>query len=446
MGGVSEAAWEEFTLEVLGELQWTPLAGADVAPGQGQRETWGDLVIPSRVAAALMRLNPGVPQKYLEQAQAEILRPRSQDALAENYRLHEVLVNGYRGVTYLEADGTERTPTLRLISTHDHENEYLAVNQVTLRDGENERRFDVVLYINGLPVAIIELKRSGDDRVGSQGAHAQLQLYLREFPMAFRTVVLVVASDGATARYGTPFTGFEHFAPWNVDDDGRVIRPGDTPGEEYGGAEEYTSPLGVLLHGLFNTTRFGQLMRGYTAFSERDGVLTKRIAKPHQYFAVTKAVGSTVDATRSNGKAGVVWHTQGSGKSMEMELYAAAVFREPALGNPTIIVVTDRRELDGQLFDTFNDSRLLPVKPTQIKTRRELRAELSGRRTGGIYFTTLQKFGLTRAEREAGDTHPLLTDRRQPQRFRHPDAARTARGFVHRLHRHPDQLRRPQYP
>ncbi|WP_040156210.1 type I restriction endonuclease subunit R [Mobilicoccus massiliensis] len=403
----SEAMWEDMAMNVLAELQWTPLKGEQIAPGTGERESWKDLVIPSRVAAALTRLNPDVPQTYLQQAQAEILRPRSNDALAENYRLHEVLTQGYHGVTYLDSAGVERTPTIRLMSTTVDDNDWLAVNQVTIRDGEHHRRFDVVLYSNGLPVAIVELKRSGDSKASSAGAHAQLELYLREFPMVFRTVLLTVASDGATAQYGTPFTPYEHFSPWNVDDDGTVVRAGEAFGDE-----EYTTPLGVLLHGLFNQERFGQLMRGYTAFSERDGVLTKRIAKPHQYFAVTAAVGSTVEAIRSDGRAGVVWHTQGSGKSMEMELYAAAVHRTPELANPTIVVVTDRRELDGQLFQTFRDSRLLPEAPVQIATRAQLRAELTGRRTGGIYFTTLQKFGLSKAEKDAGATHPELTDRR----------------------------------
>lgn len=403
----SEAQWEERALEALGELGWPLLRGEEIAPGSGERESWSDPVIPSRVAAALTRLNPEVPQTYLQQAQAEILRPRSNDALAENYRLHEVMTKGYTGVTYLDSKGIERTPTIRLISTEPAENDWLVVNQVTLRDREHHRRFDVVLYCNGLPVAVIELKRSGDERAGSAGAHAQLALYLREFPMAFRSVLLTVASDGATARYGTPFTGFDHFSPWNVDDEGAVIRAGD-PHED----DTYASPLEILLFGLFNQERFIQLLRGYTAFSERDGVLAKRIAKPHQYFAVTKAVGSTVEAVRSDGRAGVVWHTQGSGKSMEMELYAAAVHRTPALANPTIVVITDRRELDGQLYHSFANSKLLPETPLQITTRAQLRAELDGRVSGGIYFTTLQKFGLTKAERDSGASHPVLTERR----------------------------------
>ena len=170
--------------------------------------------------------------------------------------------------------------------------------------------------------------------------------------------------------------------------------------------------LEFLIEGVFNVERFLQLMRNFVAFDSGAQGLTKRIAKPHQYFAVTKAVGTTVDAVESDGKAGVVWHTQGSGKSMEMELYTHAVQRHPKLLNPTIVVVTDRTELDGQLFDTFAQSQLLAERPRQITTRADLRRELTDRTTGGIYFTTLQKFGLSKEEKDAGESHPLLSDRR----------------------------------
>jgi type I restriction enzyme, R subunit len=191
-----------------------------------------------------------------------------------------------------------------------------------------------------------------------------------------------------------------------VDDDGNVMRPGDLQDGET------TTGLETALLGLYNQERFLQLLRNFTAFDQGSGGLTKRVAKPHQYFAVTKAVGSTVQAVESNGKAGVVWHTQGSGKSMEMELYAALVSRHPKLKNPTIVVITDRNELDGQLFATFKRSLLLPEDPKQIRKRSELREELSNRTTGGIYFTTLQKFGRSKDEKDAVFDHPRLSDRR----------------------------------
>ncbi|KHL15705.1 type I restriction enzyme R subunit [Mumia flava] len=431
---MSEAEWEDLAMEDLAELDWATGTGQEIAPGSGERDSWDELVIRPRFLAALQRLNPEVPQPYLQQAAADIVAARSQDAITENQRLHEYLVHGYRGITYVDADGRETTPTIQLLAADPGHNDWLAVRQVKIVRGEHDRRFDVVLYCNGLPVSIIELKKAGDAHTGLAGAHAQLQTYLREFPLAFRFCLFVLVSDGITAAYGTPFTPLHHFAPWNVDDDGAPVgegsrslaplapRPAEggslAPRPAEGGAlaprpaESTDVALQTALYGLYNQERFGQLMRSYTAFDETDEGLVKRIAKPHQYFAVTKAVAATVAALDSNGKAGVVWHTQGSGKSMEMELYAALTLRHPRLLNPTIVVITDRRELDGQLYESFQKSLLLPEKPRQIRKRSELRDELSGRTTGGIYFTTLQKFGRSRDERDAGVDHPLLSDRR----------------------------------
>jgi type I restriction enzyme R subunit len=408
MTGFHEADWEQFALDTLGEREWHTLTGTQIAPGtEGGRQSWGDIILPDRMLSKMRELNPHVPGEYIDQASAAIIQPQSQDAISENYRLHKYLVEGYRGISYIDSDGIEQNPTIGLISHRPEENEFLAVQQVTVRATEHQRRFDIVLYLNGLPIGMFELKQAGSAHADIAAAHAQLQTYLREFPMSFRFAVLTVISDGITARYGTPFTPLEHFAPWNVDDDGRVVEFGE-PSD----GESVPIQLETLIDGLFNTERFLQLLRNFTAFDEDGDGLAKRIAKPHQYFAVTKAVGQTVQAAESNGKAGVVWHTQGSGKSMEMELYAHLVAQQPKLKNPTIVVVTDRKELDTQLFETFNRSRLLAESPQKVAKRAELRDELSNRTTGGIYFTTLQKFGLTKDERKSGVDHPLLTDRR----------------------------------
>lgn len=401
-----EDQWEALAVEVLAELGWQPIAGRALAPGGSERQSWDDLVLPRRVLDALRVLNAEIPAEYLQQALAEILSPKSTDAVSENHRVHGYLVGGYRGITYVDETGQEVTPTIRLISHEPSENDWVVANQVTIRQGDRERRFDVVLYCNGLPLNIIELKKAGTQTADVAAAHAQLQTYLREFPMAFRFAVCTVASDGVIAKYGTPFTPLNHFSPWNLDDDGTPV--------VVGGGEDSDVPTGLelTLHGLFNQERFLQILRNFTAFDEGSDGLVKRIAKPHQYFAVTKALGSTVQAVESNGKAGVVWHTQGSGKSMEMELYANLVSRHPKLLNPTVVVITDRNELDGQLFQTFDRSLLLPEKPQQIKHRAELRQELSGRTTGGTYFTTLQKFSLSADERDAGADHPVLSRRR----------------------------------
>ncbi|MBP2412288.1 type I restriction enzyme R subunit [Arthrobacter stackebrandtii] len=404
--GFSEADWEGLALERLAEpLGWKPVHGEDIAPGKGERESWSELLIRPRLLAALQKFNPTVPLQYIKQALAEITSPKSNDAITENQRIHAYLVHGYK-LSYIDPDGADVNATIHLLSADPDQNDWLAVNQATLIAGDYKRRFDLVLYCNGMPVSIIELKKAGSAQADLAAAHAQLQTYLREFPMAFRFCVFALASDGISAKYGTPFTPFNHFSPWNVDDDGDPVPLGFTIDGEVVTAME------TALLGLYNQDRFLQLLNDFTAFDENANGLSKRIAKPHQYFAVTKAVGSTVQAVESNGKAGVVWHTQGSGKSMEMELYTNRVIRHPRLKNPTVVVITDRNELDGQLYETFTQSQLLPEAPRQIKRRSELREELGNRTTGGIYFTTLQKFGLSKAEKDSGTVHPLLSDRR----------------------------------
>ncbi|GAA1874350.1 type I restriction endonuclease subunit R [Myceligenerans crystallogenes] len=427
----TESEWEQRALDYLAEpLLWHPMGGRQIAPGAtstvghagyaesgeplAQRTSWEELAIPSRMRAAMRRLNPDVPASILDQAVSDILRQHSQDVLAENKRIHDILLSGYR-LTYVE-DGRERTPSIRVIGDNTDMNEYLAVNQVIVRDGDVERRFDVVLYVNGMPLAILELKNAGDKRATVATAHAQLTGYVNDVPMAFRFCAIALVSDGIHTRYGTPFTPLNHFSPWNVDDDGAEVpfgarvRPAAGP---LGIVEdgEIRSPLEVALDGLFQPHRFGQILREFVAFSAGERGLVKYVAKPHQYFAVNKAVGTTVQAVAGDGRAGVVWHTQGSGKSFEMELYANRIARHPDLRNPTIVVVTDRTELDGQLYETFAASQLLSEEPRRVVRRAELRDELSSRASGGIYFTTLQKFGLSKTERDAGKGHPVLSMR-----------------------------------
>lgn len=406
--GVSEAQWEAIALAAMAEQEWEPLPGTAIVPGvEGGRTSWADVVLPSRTLAKMRELNPHVPGDYLAQALAEIVESTSQDAITENYRLHQILTKGYRGISYTDSDGVDQNPTIRLVSHRPWENEFLAVNQVTVRSVEVDRRFDIVLYLNGLPVAIFELKRAAAEKSDLPAAHAQLATYVREFPMAFRFAVVTVISDGITARYGTPFTPLNHYSPWNVNDDGKPVRFGEAEDDSHLGTE-----LEFLIDGVFNPERFLQLQRNFTAFDGGADGYAKRIAKPHQYFAVTKAVGTTVAAVNSNGRAGVVWHTQGSGKSMEMELYVHLASQRPELRNPTVVVVTDRKELDGQLFEGFARSLLLAEQPAAVTSRVQLRDELTHRTTGGILFTTLQKFGRTKEEREAGADHPLLSERR----------------------------------
>jgi type I restriction enzyme R subunit len=405
MAGVSEEQWEQFVMEELAELAWEPKTGTEVAP-KAERESWSELIIPWRLRDAITRINPGLSVSAVEDAVKIVLSATSRDAVAENQRMHEFLTRGIRSVTVTDEYGAERTPTIWLLDRRNPENnDFMAARQVRVVDGEHRRRFDVVLYVNGMPLGFIELKKASADGDDLKSAHTQLTgTYVAELPLAFRCNVVCVVSDGFAMQYGTAFTPFEHFAPWNVDDNGQPV---DQPA-----ADLVNQPIMLLLHGIFRHDRFLDLLFGYVAFARGEGGPVKRIAKPHQYFVVAEAVAKTVEAVRGDGRAGVVWHTQGSGKSMEMELYANQVLTHPSLGNPTLVVLTDRTDLDDQLFTTFDTSDLLPEEPVQIGSREELRTELARRRMGGILFTTLQKFGRTKDERDNGLPHPLLSDRR----------------------------------
>ncbi|MEU8671323.1 type I restriction endonuclease subunit R [Streptomyces anulatus] len=402
-GKMTESTWENLAMDQLAELAWEVKHGTDIAPGSGHRQHWDDLVLHGTLTEAIERLNPELPATAIHEALRLATDPASTEAYPENKQAHAHLTDGVR-LTYTDDFGAEQTPTVRLVDfTDPGANTYLAVNQVTLRDSDGRhRRLDVVLYVNGLPFAVIELKSAAAENATLKNAHAQLQTYLAEFPIAFRYNVLCLVSDGITAKYGTVFTPYEHFAPWNVDQDGDPV---DTNAPDYDGLEA----LSLSLHGLFTQSRLLSLTRNFVNFTPTG----KRIAKPHQYYAVTKAVGAIVTASRSNGQAGVVWHTQGAGKSEEMVETSALVSRHPALNNPTIVVVTDRNDLDDQLYDTFRDSQtLLGQEPRQVTTREELRSDLKIRNVGGIIFTTLQKFGLSKEEKDASASHPLLSDRR----------------------------------
>ncbi|MDX3385547.1 type I restriction endonuclease subunit R [Streptomyces niveiscabiei] len=399
-----EADWELLALDELAELAWRPSPGNEFAPGSGHRKSWDDLILYPDLREAIERLNPELPPDAVRGAVGIAATPSSQDTYEENRTAHAYLTAGIRSVTYTDAFGAEHNPTIRLVDLDNSDaNVYRALNQVTVIDGEKNRRFDVVLYVNGLPLAVLELKRAGDEDATLQDAHSQVIRYVEEFPTAFRHNAVVLLSDGITAKYGTPFTPYEHFAPWNTDEFGARVDLLDAEGI-------WDSGQNLALHGLFTQPRFLTLIRSFINFVPAKRM--KRIAKPHQYHAVTRAAEEVRNAAATDGRAGVVWHTQGSGKSEEMVLTTTLVMRDPALLNPTVVVITDRTDLDDQLYSTYLESEILPEAPKQVLTRAELREELAAKRVGGILFTTLQKFGRTKEEKEAGADHPLLSDRR----------------------------------
>ncbi|MFE4620506.1 type I restriction endonuclease subunit R [Streptomyces sp. NPDC056747] len=399
-----EADWELLALEELAELDWLPASGNEFTPGSGHRKSWDDLILYPDLREAVERLNPDLPLDAVPDAVGAATTPGSQDTYEENRTAHGYLTAGIRSVTYTDGFGAEHNPTIRVVDLDDpNGNVYRVLNQVTVIDGEKRRRFDVVLYVNGLPLAALELKRAGDEDATLQDAHTQVTRYVEEFPTAFRYNAVVLVSDGITAKYGTPFTPYEHFAPWNTDEFGERVDPFSAEGI-------WDSGQNLALHGLFAQDRFLSLIKSFINFVPKNRM--KRIAKPHQYHAVTRAAEAVRVAAASDGKAGVVWHTQGSGKSEEMVLTTTMVMKDPSLLNPTVVVITDRTDLDDQLYSTFLESEILPEAPKRVLTRAELREELAAKRVGGILFTTLQKFGRTKEEKESGADHPLLSDRR----------------------------------
>ena len=398
MSGITESVVEQACLDWFRALGYSTAYGPDIGPDgrSDERSSWGDVVLVGRLREAVARVNPDLPHDVLDQVVAVVLRAESQNLLAENLRIHQLLAEGV-AVEHRAGDGSIRHALAWLVDfEHPERNDWLAVNQFTVLEAGTHRRPDVVVFCNGLPVGLLELKNPGDEHATVKGAWNQIQTYRNDIPSVFVPNVVCVASDGISAVMGSFSAGFEHYAPWKTIDGRELVT--DRP------------QLEVLVRGVFEPSRLLDLLRHFVVFSDEPSGLIKRVAKYHQYWAVNAAVASTVEASSAGGdrRGGVVWHTQGSGKSFEMLCYSAKVMREPAMANPTLVLITDRNDLDDQLFgEVFAPARILPESPRQAGSRAELR-EMLARVSGGIVFTTIQKF----APEERGDVHPVLTDRR----------------------------------
>lgn len=391
-----ESVVEEAALDYLRELGYSTQFGPNLAPGgvAQERAAWDEVYLLDRLRAAGQRLNPAHPD-LVDEAIKRLQRAESQAAVAENYRVHRLLVDGVP-VEYRGDDGQVRTANIRLIDFDEPAgNDWLAVNQFTVVQEKN-RRPDVVVFVNGIPLGLLELKNPANEHATLRTAWNQVQTYRTDIPGIFTPNAVAVISDGTSAAMSSFSGAFEHYAPWKTIDGREVVS--DRPALE------------VLIKGVFEPARFLDLIRHFVVFSDESGGLVKRVAKYHQYWAVNAAVESTVVAAREGGdrRGGVVWHTQGSGKSIEMLLYAAKVMRDPRMGNPTLVFLTDRNDLDDQLFgEVFAPAQILPERPVQADSRAHLRSLLQ-RASGGIVFTTLQKF----APLPGDDVNPVLTDRR----------------------------------
>lgn len=396
MTGFDESVIEAAALDYLREIGYTTEFGPNLGPGglAEERRSWDEVYLLARLQAAGQRLNPDHTD-LVDEAIKRLRRAESQSELAENLRVHRLLIDGVP-VEHRGADGQVRTAYVRLIDVDQPtNNDWLAVNQVAVV-GTKNRRPDVLVYVNGVPLALLELKNPADEHATLRNAWNQVQTYRADISAVFTPNAVTVISDGTSAAMSA-FTGaFEHYAPWKTIDGRDVVAS--------------KPALEVLLKGVFEPGRFLDLLKNFVTFSDEPSGLVKRVAKYHQYWAVNAAVESTVEAAGPTGdrRGGVVWHTQGSGKSIEMLLYAAKVMRDPRMGNPTLVFLTDRNDLDDQLFgEVFAPAAILPEKPVQAASRADLRSLLQ-RASGGIVFTTLQKFGPLAGD----DVNPVLTDRR----------------------------------
>ena len=395
----SESHVEDAALEWFAGLGYAVLHGPDIAP-EGptpERVSYDQVLLTERLREALERLNPHLPAETLEEVLRKVQQTETPSLIEENRRLHRYLVEGVP-VEVAREDGSIGGDVARLIDFDNVDaNDWLAVNQFTVIEHEHNRRPDVVLFVNGLPLAVIELKNPGDENATLDGAFNQLQTYKDEIPSLFRTNTALVTSDGIHARLGSLTANLERFMPWRTVD-GAAVTPKGEP------------ELGTVIDGVFEKTRFLILIRDFTVFEDTGSGLVKIIAGYHQFHAVRHAVDSTTAATSPEGdrRIGVIWHTQGSGKSLLMAFYAGQIIAHPAMENPTVVVITDRNDLDDQLFGTFSMCRdLLRQTPQQADNREDLQKVLT-RPSGGVVFTTIQKFAPERGETD----YPVLTDRR----------------------------------
>ena len=391
---ISEEDVEQFALDVLTGLGYERAYGPDISEGGLHPErNYDEVVLLERLRRAIDKFNPEVPAGAKEEAIKKVLRVKSysQNLIENNHAFHKMLVDGV-DVEYRK-DGRIVGDKVWLFDfSHPDNNEFLAVNQFTVIERNNNRRADMVLFVNGLPLVVIELKNPADEEATIWKAYEQFQTYMQEISSLFAYNEVLVISDGTEARAGTITSDKQRFMPWKTID-----------GEE---APIVMPQIEVLLKGICKKERLLDLIRYFIVF-EQEKALRKIMAAYHQYHAVNKALESTLKARRKDGRAGIVWHTQGSGKSLIMAFYTGKLVLKPEMENPTIVVLTDRNDLDDQLFDTFSKCHeILRQKPVQATTREELQKLLKVA-SGGVIFTTIQKF----FPDEGREEYPLLSER-----------------------------------
>ena len=400
-GAFTESIVEQATLAWLESLDYRVYAGAEISPNgeTPERSDYSDVVLRERLRTSLVRINPLLPPEAIEEAIRRVMHLDGAGIVDNNRRFHRYLVAGV-DVQFKRPDGSDSFEKAWLLDyATPSNNDWLAVNQFTIKEGMNQlRRTDVLIFINGLPLVLIELKNAADEDATARDAYHQIQTYQTDIPSLFHYNAFCVVSDGLEARAGTFTSDWERFAPWRTTD-GRDIAP------------KGVSELDTLLKGMFEPIRLLDLVRHFLVFEDdSQGRIVKKLAAYHQYYAVNKAIENTVRASMIEGdrRIGVIWHTQGSGKSLSMVFYAGKIIVQAEMANPTVVVLTDRNDLDQQLFGTFSNCReLLRQTPEQAESRDDLRAKLT-RASGGVVFTTIQKFMAD----EKGARYQTLSERR----------------------------------
>ncbi len=399
---ITENEIEQIALEILNEdLGYTVLYGPDIAEGDSKERDYNEVVLQQRLREAIDKINPDIPLDAKEEAFKKALRTTTISLFENNQSFHRMFTEGI-DVKFGIGDGKAKTDKVWLIDFANLENnEFLAINQFTVIENHNNKRPDIVIFVNGLPLVVIELKNAISENADTKAAYNQLQTYKQLIPSLFTYNAFLIVSDGWFAKGGTLSSDYSRFMEWKTADGINIIDTQSQPEME------------PMIKGLLNKKTLLDVIRHFIVFEKTKEKTIKKIAAYHQYYAVNKAIEKSIEATTTHdvdlkGRAGVVWHTQGSGKSLSMVFYTGKLVLTEQLNNPTIVVLTDRNDLDQQLFETFgNCEQLIRQKPKQAENRDDLKDKLSVA-SGGVVFTTIQKF----LPENPGITYPQLSDRR----------------------------------
>lgn len=394
---INEDQVEQLAIQWFKELGYDYLYGPDIAyDGDSPlRSDCQSVLLESRLNAALTRLNPAIPENTIFEAIEKLKKPQKTSLIQNNLSFHRFLTEGV--ALEIKTDEGWQTEQIKLIDFHNPENnDFLIVNQFTVKGTKMNRRPDIVVFINGIPISVIELKNPADESADIFKAYNQIETYKQEIEDLFSFNEACIISDGLNARIGSLTASEERYMYWRT-----VKDEADKPLLEY--------QLETLIRGFFDKALLLDYLQNFILFEDDSKFIIKKIAGYHQFHAVREAVKSVIEASQNKQrKGGVVWHTQGSGKSISMVCFAGKLTKQAAMKNPTLLVVTDRNDLDGQLYNTFCNSKLLLGQvPMQMDSVDELREELANKPSGGIIFTTIQKFSVKKDEKH----FPMLSDR-----------------------------------